>query len=108
MMAARMRVTFDPVFETIDPNVHLGRLRQQGKLKPVVSLKGVVCFDLHHGEVQLSSEAVQWEEKPEGEPCQARRRRAASQVRRISWPPEFPGACEPSDEHRFSPALNRL
>jgi hypothetical protein len=41
-------------------------LREQGKLKPVESLKGLVCFDLHNGEVQLTSEAIQWEEKPKG------------------------------------------
>jgi hypothetical protein len=66
MMAARMRVTIDPVFETIDPNVHLRRLREQGKLKPVEPLKGLVCFELHNGEFQLTGEAMQWGEKPEG------------------------------------------
>jgi hypothetical protein len=66
MMAARMRVTIDPAFEAIDPNVHLGCLREQGKLKPVESLKRLVCFDLHDGEVQLPSDAVQREAKPKG------------------------------------------
>jgi hypothetical protein len=108
MMAARMRVTFNPVFETIDPNVHLGRLRQQGKLKPIVSLKGRVDFDLHNGEVQLSSDAVQWEEEPEGEPCQARPCRAVDQEGRIFWLQECPGTGKPSDEHSFSPTFSRL
>ena len=65
MMAARMRVTVDPVFETIDPNAYLRGLRQQGKLKPVEPLKGLVGFDLHNGEAQLASEAMQRQEKPE-------------------------------------------
>jgi hypothetical protein len=77
VMAARMRVTVDPVFETIDPNVHLRRLREQGKLKPVESLERLVRFDPHNGEVQRTGEAMQWEEKPEGQACQARQHRAA-------------------------------
>jgi hypothetical protein len=41
-------------------------LREQGKPKPVELLKGLVCFELHNGEFQLTGEAMQWGEQPEG------------------------------------------
>ena len=61
MMAVRMRVTCDAVCQAIDPDVHLGRLRQRGKLKAIIGLKGLQTFDLPNGEVQLAREAAHWE-----------------------------------------------
>jgi hypothetical protein len=61
MMAVRMRVTFDAVCQAIDPDVHLRRLRQRGKLKAIRGLNGLQTIELHNGEGQLTRKATHWE-----------------------------------------------
>jgi hypothetical protein len=53
MIAGRVRMAFDAVFQTIDPNVHLGRLGERGEPKPFVLLKYLELFDLNNCEFWL-------------------------------------------------------
>lgn len=59
MIACRVRMAFDSLFQTVDPDVHLGRLGERGQPKAFVPLKYLELFDLDDSEFRLISRGHQ-------------------------------------------------
>jgi hypothetical protein len=53
MMAGRMCMAFDSLFQTVDPNVHIGRLGERGEPKSFMLLKFPELFDRKAGKLRF-------------------------------------------------------
>lgn len=65
MVAARVRVACDPVFQAVNPDVHGGGLRQCDQLKPVEALEYLMGIDLDDAESELARTGGHREGAPE-------------------------------------------